>query len=171
MTRTQKIKIAKTGNLVFLSIQPIPYLSCKFENFWNFFGNFEQKKESTFFFCSIFGGGPSPPPKNASSVWDYFLGLVDPGRNRLASTGYQNNLFSVLHAWVGTFFFFSKVFEFTWKMRNVLYKKKTHFSSYGNFFTQNVINFQWIFTHKSKNESRKFFYYVFHSFEHILHLS
>jgi len=33
MTRTRKIKIAKIGNLVFLSIQQIPDLSCKFESF------------------------------------------------------------------------------------------------------------------------------------------
>ena len=31
MTITQKIRIAKIGNVVFLSIQPIPDLSCKFE--------------------------------------------------------------------------------------------------------------------------------------------
>ena len=40
---TRKIKIGKIGNLVFLSIQPIPDLSCKIQNFWtNFFFNFEK---------------------------------------------------------------------------------------------------------------------------------
>ena len=31
MTITRKIRITKIGNVVFLSIQPIPDLSCKFE--------------------------------------------------------------------------------------------------------------------------------------------
>ena len=34
MTITRKIKIGKIWNLVFLSIQPIPDLSCKFEHLW-----------------------------------------------------------------------------------------------------------------------------------------
>jgi len=51
-----------------------------------FFGNFEQKKELTFFF----GGGLSPLPKNASRVWELFLGLVDSGWNRLVSTAFKN---------------------------------------------------------------------------------
>ena len=59
MTRTRKIKIAKIGNLVFLSIQQI-FLS--------------------------------PPPKNASKVWEFFLGLVDPSWNRLVSTAFKNCL-------------------------------------------------------------------------------
>ena len=34
MTITQKIKIGKIRNLIFLSIQPIPDLSSKFDHFW-----------------------------------------------------------------------------------------------------------------------------------------
>ena len=34
MTKTRKIKIGKIWNLIFLSIQHIPHLSCKFEHFW-----------------------------------------------------------------------------------------------------------------------------------------
>ena len=42
MTIIQKIKISKIRNLIFLSIQSISDLSCKFENFWKNIGNFEQ---------------------------------------------------------------------------------------------------------------------------------
>ena len=34
MTITRKIKIGKIWNSIFLSIQHIPHLSCKFEHFW-----------------------------------------------------------------------------------------------------------------------------------------
>ena len=36
-TITQKMKIGKIWNLIFLPIRPIPDLSCKFENLWIFF--------------------------------------------------------------------------------------------------------------------------------------
>ena len=42
MTITQKIKIGKIWNLIFLSIQPIPDLSCTLDHFW--------KKYMTFYF-------------------------------------------------------------------------------------------------------------------------
>ena len=88
MTRTQIIKIAKTENLVFLSIQPIPYISCKFENFWIFFWKFWTKKIiNIFFYVLFFWWGISPSPKNTSSDWDFFLGLMDPSWNRLTCLG------------------------------------------------------------------------------------
>ena len=57
MSRTQKIKNAKTGNLVFISIQPIPDLSCEFVNFGNFFLEILNKKIITFFFLFFFPWG------------------------------------------------------------------------------------------------------------------
>ena len=47
-------------------------------------------------------------------------------------------------------------------MRNVLNLKKNHvsdfsdfhFSSYGHFCSQTMVNFRWIFSHKSKNKNR-----------------
>ena len=56
--------------------------------------------------------------------------------------------------------FFSKVFKFTWKMRNVLKRMKNqladfYFSSYGHLCTQYMVNFQWNFTHNSKNKNHK----------------
>ena len=39
-----------------------------------------------------FWWGVSPSPKNTSSDWDYFLGLMDPSWNRLASTIFKNCL-------------------------------------------------------------------------------
>ena len=113
MTRTQKIKIAKTGNLIFLSIQPIPYLSCKFENFWKKIGNFEQKKNQHFF----------------------------------------SRKFSKLHERSGIGWI----------------ERKTKFPVFAIFiflvlvifFTQNDPNFQWIFTHNSKNKNRRIFLLFF----------
>ena len=46
-----------------------------------------------------------------------------------------------------------------------------YFSSYGYFCTQNIVNFRWIFTHSSKNKNCKKKYFVFHSIQHIPHLS
>ena len=59
--------------------------------------------------------------------------------------------------------FFSKVFKFTWKIWNRPNRKKNqifdlwdfYFSSSGHFFTQNDLNFRWIFTHNWKNKNRK----------------
>ena len=74
------------------------------------------------------------------------------------------------------FFFFSKVFKFTWNMWNVLKRMKNHFSdfyfsSFGHFCTQNMINFRWIFSHNSKKKIAIFLYFVFHSIQPIPHLS
>ena len=52
ITRTRKIKISKTGNLVF----PFPDLSCKFANLKKN-GNFEQKDNYYFFLCFYLVGG------------------------------------------------------------------------------------------------------------------
>ena len=41
MIISRKIKNVKIGNLIFLSIQPIPDLSCKFEKFQFFFKIFQ----------------------------------------------------------------------------------------------------------------------------------
>ena len=54
MTKTREIKIGKTRNLVFISIQPIPDLSCKFDQFWkkNDFAVAKLEKKIWNFFCS-----------------------------------------------------------------------------------------------------------------------
>ena len=50
------------------------------------------------------------------------------------------------------FFFFSKVFKFTWwKMQNQF--TDIYFSSYGHFCTQDMVNFRRIFTHNLKNKN------------------
>ena len=38
--------------------------------------------------------------QKTSRVWEFFLGLVDPSRNRLVSTAFQNNL--LIFACMGT---------------------------------------------------------------------
>ena len=45
ITITQKIKI---WNFIFLSIQPIPYISCKFEQFWKKNGIKKSEKKNAF---------------------------------------------------------------------------------------------------------------------------
>ena len=89
-------------NLIFISIQPIPDLSCKFEHFWKKNGKkklvknvrtFLKKKK---FKISFFLVGSFAPHQTASRVWDFFLGLVDPSRNRLASTTYFEIISSII---------------------------------------------------------------------------
>ena len=86
-------------NLVFLSIQPIPDLSCISENFWKkklWSKILEYFWEIFFTFCI---SGVLAPHEKASRVWEFFLGFVDPSRNRLVSTSYQKKPgFTLLHA-------------------------------------------------------------------------
>ena len=42
-----------------------------------------------------------PTKKQTYRVWNFFVGLVDPSRNRLVSTAFQKNLFSF--ACMGTY--------------------------------------------------------------------
>ena len=87
MVITQKIKI---GNSIFVSIRLIPDLSCKSEHFrkknWKknvLVQHFWEKKIDFFFIlCWMLFF------QKASRVWEFFLGLVDPSRNRLVSTAY-----------------------------------------------------------------------------------
>ena len=88
----------------------------------------------------FFGGGTSPPPK-------------------------KNDFFFII------FFLVKKKSNFF--LWNVLKRMKNqfsnfYFSSYGNFCTQNMVNFRWIFTHSSKNKNRqknvfRFSFYSAHS--------
>jgi len=96
MTITQKIKIGKIWNLIFLSVQPIPDLSCEFEHFWHFFWKF--------FFSDYFYS--LRPHQKASRVWEFFLGLVDSSRNRLVWTAYQKSQTTVLSCNIKIIFFF-----------------------------------------------------------------
>ena len=54
--------------------------------------------------------GGFAPKKKSSRTWTFFLGLVDPSRNRLASMVYFARLFIVLHAWVGTYAYIKIIF-------------------------------------------------------------
>ena len=59
-----------------------------------------KEKEKKNLFKNVVGG--IAPQQKASRAWAFFLGLVDPSRNRLASTAYFAKLgFSVLHAHAG----------------------------------------------------------------------
>ena len=70
-------------------------------------------------------------------------------------------------------FFFSKVFKFTWKMLNVLNRKRNrilymydfHFSGYGHFYDVITPIFRWIFPDNSKNKNWRIFllYFSFYS--------
>ena len=53
ITIIRKIKIRKIWNLIFLSIQPIPDLSCKFDHFWRNIYFFLFKKKSCMIFWNI----------------------------------------------------------------------------------------------------------------------
>ena len=108
-------------------------------------------------------GGGSAPHQKASRVWEFFLGLVDPSRNKLASTTYLAIVSSVfcmqgyaINAYIKikiTIFFFinSQIFM---KDADRLNRKKNqisdfsdfHFSRYGHFCTKYHPNFRWIFT-------------------------
>ena len=68
MTITRKIKI---GNLIFLSIQPIPDLSCKFDNFWR-----------NFILIHMYP---------CMQKWRLFLNAVDTNQFRLGSTHPKKN--------------------------------------------------------------------------------
>ena len=62
--------------------------------------------------------------------------------------------------------FFFKFSKITWKIRNLLNRKKNkisdfYFSSYGHFCTHNDPNFRCIFTHNSKNKNRTIFSIIF----------
>ena len=92
---------------------------------------------------------------------------------QLESTNPKNNSSPWMFFYVGGE---AKAFTFTWKIQNVLKRMKNHnsdfyFSSYGNFFTQNMVNFRWIFTIIRKIKSGKIWNTIFLSFQHILHLS
>ena len=63
MTITRKIKIAEIGILVFISIQPISDLSCKFEKF----REKKCKKNVGFYFA----GGLVPRNKIPKSWWHF----------------------------------------------------------------------------------------------------
>ena len=90
----------------------------------------------------FFGGGPSPPPKKKKKKNQKCLDIWT-----------KKNLQ----------FFFTKVFEFTWNMQNVLNRKKNkisgfsnfYFSSYGHYWSFFYHNFQWIFHNNSKIKKRK----------------
>jgi len=60
--------------------------------------NIFEKKKFPFFLMGSFA-----PYQKASWVWEFFLGLVDPSRNRLISTAYQKKPgFSIL-ACIGSY--------------------------------------------------------------------
>ena len=76
--------------------------------------------------------------------------------------------------------FSSKVVKFTWKMQNVLNRKKNHildfsnsnFSNYAQFmviFVLKTANFQWICAVNRKKEIGKIWKLIFHPFQHIPH--
>ena len=56
MSITRKIKIIKIWNLICLSIQPIPNLSCKFKHFWKKQSKIFEKKKMQHFLKYIFYG-------------------------------------------------------------------------------------------------------------------
>ena len=137
-------------NLIFLLIQPIPHLSCKFEHFKK--KNLEEKKllkknvkhfwkQKKYENKLFFGGWLRFPPKIIQGL-RIFLGLVDPSRNRLASSAYfAKPGFSVLHACVlcnayikiYEILFFSTVVKFTREMRNRLNRKNNQISDFFQF--------------------------------------
>ena len=95
ITITRKIKIGKIWNFIFHSIQPSPHLSLIFEHFWvkkfNVWNIFEEKNSIFFLVGGLIGG--------------FFLGLVDPSRNKFASTAYFAIVCSVfcnayIHAYI-----------------------------------------------------------------------
>ena len=104
--------------------------------------------------------------------------IEDPSLNWLASeSGSQNSLqcFACIgHQDKKN----SKVVIFTWKIRNVLNRKKNHISdfsdfyflSYGQFCTENC-QFSMHFHDSSKIKIRKIRKLIFHSIQHLAHLS
>ena len=122
MTTTRKTTIRKIWNLIFLSTKPIQYLLCKFEHFWKkkieiiFFlqilKHFWKKKYSNIFFVRV------PPPIKKHPGTGYFLfGLVDPSRNRLASTAYFEIVLQCF-ACLGMPMHQIQHERFSWNMRN-----------------------------------------------------
>jgi len=81
MTITRKIKI---WNLIFLSIQPIPLLSCKFKHFWKekiwifmffkYVRTFLKKKIQIFYFF----GGAFAPYQKTSRIWEFYFRIGGP---------------------------------------------------------------------------------------------
>ena len=95
---------------------------------------------------------------------DIFFRIGGPYSEQVSVNGiFRNSHFTVLHAWVcGQTYLLknSKVVKLTWKMRNVLNRKKNqisdssdfYFSNYDHFCTKNHPNFRWIFHEYSKNK-------------------
>ena len=142
-----------------------------FEHFSNFF---------------LRGGPTRTAPLDPACIW-----IEDSSRNRFALNGIQRiacfsaflhqtnfflqkcsnifkqNIFSPI-------LFFSKVFKFTWKMRNRLKRKKNqisdfYFSSYGHFSDVIPPIFNEFFTITQKIKIGEFFYHFFHSIQHTSH--
>ena len=92
--------------------------------------------------------GRRPPPKKN---WNFFL-------QKRSNIFEQKNFFPI--------FSFSKVFKFTWKMRNRLYRKKNQISGFSDFYfssyreNSSKIVVIWVQKwakkdHNSKNRNRK----------------
>ena len=116
MPITRKIKIL---NLIFLPIQHIPHLSCKYLQF-----------------CFI-------PHQKTSRAWIFILVLVDPSRNRLASTAYFSKVSSVFcmhgYEWCihqnEIIFFFKSGQTYKKKIRNRLNKKNNEIYNFSDFYS------------------------------------
>ena len=163
-------------DLIFLPIQPILHLSCKFDNFWKkncskMFKHFWEKKLQV------------NRRQKASRGWEFFLGLVDCSQDRLVSTAYQKKpVFNVLHA-IGmqhqnNFLFFKNGQIYMNDLESAELNGKSNFRFFRFLFFElwfflvifvlKMSIFDEFFTITRKIKMGKLF---FHSFQHIAHLS
>ena len=142
-------------------------LSCEFENFWE--KKIWQTKKNLFFF----GRWLAPHQKIHQGSENFFLRLVDPCGNRLVSTAFKNCLQVDMHQ--------NKIKIIQIYMKNLEsdeWKEKSNFRFFPflffelwSFLSRHHPNFRCIFTITWKTKIAKNFHFVFHSIQHIPHIS
>ena len=148
MIIARKVNIGKIWNLIFLSIQLIPDLSCNFFLMHVYMQVFLNAVDA-----NLFQLGSTNPKKNSQTFHVIFgSGLSDPPKkNRFFFISKKKMpKFSNSHEWSGIDWIEKKNSDLC-----VFY-----FSSSGHFFTQNDSNFRWIFIHNSKNKNEKIYIYI-----------